>query len=271
MILYMKRDRSIILANKDEYLDDDIHDYCIDVKYQKLRDLVNERRYDVSETDITYRMIGNWDQNGLLPPGVRQGLGWRKFTFIEMVWLRIIRHLRDFGLSLEKIELTRECILQLNEENNTYDSFEYYIVNTWKNSLDPYVIVVADGHADIATLPEIKSLGGLIGHRDMLLISLASVIEEMNEEVEEKSGIFTLTKKYKELLLEINSKDNTEVSVKIRNGEMFEINSTSTILDPKHARDMQRKIKQAGLYASVTEQIEKGQQKSIKITKHKRL
>jgi DNA-binding transcriptional MerR regulator len=266
----MKRDKGIILADKNEYLEDNIQAYCSDPQNKKLRELVNERRYNVGETDITYRMIGHWDQYDLLPQGLRQHSGWRKFTFVEMVWLRIVKRLRDFGMPLDKIALTRECILEWNKKDNTYDSFEYYIVKTWKSTLDPYVIVIADGHADIATLPEIKSLSSMIGHRDMLLISLTSVIEEMDEQVGEKQGVFSLTEKHRELLSEIHSEDNNEVSVKVRNGRLIEMETTSTITDPKRAKEIQDRVKEDELYGNVSAQFEKGQQRSVKVTRRKR-
>lgn len=266
----MKRDKAIVLADKPEYLEEDIQAYCTDPKNKKLRELVNDRKYNVGETDITYRMIGHWDEYDLLPQGLRQTNGWRKFTFIEMVWLRVVKRLRDFGLPIDKIALTKECLLEWNKKSNTYDSFEYYVVKTWKTKYDPYVIVISDGHADIATLPEIKIVGNMWGQRDMILISLTSVIEEMNEIVSEKDDVFTLSLSNRELLSDVYAEDNSEVKIKVRGGKLTEIETSSTITDPKCAKEAEDKFKTEGLYGNVTSQIENGQQKSVIVRKRKR-
>ena len=268
--LNMTRDKGIILANKSEHIDAEIEAYCTEKVYKNFRVSVNERRFSAGETDITYRMIGHWDESNLLPEGLRENAGWRKFTLVERIWIQIIKHLREFGLSLDKIALARECIMEWNKKTDTYDMFEYYIFKSWKSTLDPYIIVIADGHADIATLPEIKSLQNMIGCRDMLLISLAAIIEELGVSVEEKRNLFNLPDDYIAILSEIQSGNDGDLKIKVKSGKIKEIETTSSIENPDLMKKIQKDVRDEGAYGTITTEMVGGVAKSMRVTKRKR-
>jgi len=263
------RDKSIILSNKSEFTDKDIETYCSDPLFKEVRKLVNERNFNVNETDITYRMIGHWDKQDLLPESLRENYGWRKFTFVEMFWLRIIKHLREFGLSLDKIAFVKECIMKWNEETKTYDDFEYYISKSLKSTLDPYLMVAYTGYAEIATLLEMKSLANMIGQNDVLLISFATIIEELGFKTEEKDDLFNLTEKLKELLSEIYSGGDKEVKIKKNAGKITEMESTFNV-NVLVAGEIRKQIKDEKLYGKMTFPFEKGVPQSIQVVKRKR-
>lgn len=47
------------------------------------------------------KLLYTWKERGLLP--FDKPSGWSKFSFVELVWLRLVMELREFGLELEKI------------------------------------------------------------------------------------------------------------------------------------------------------------------------
>ncbi len=68
--------------------------------YNKYRDaggknedsnILNEKKYAIKDTDASYRSINHWSSLGLLDD-VREdnNKGWRKFSIIDIVWLRIL-------------------------------------------------------------------------------------------------------------------------------------------------------------------------------------
>jgi DNA-binding transcriptional MerR regulator len=260
---------NILLSAKNDLTMEDIEYYFSNPDIQKIRKLVNERNFNVNDTDITYRMIGHWDQHDLLPIGLRENSGWRKFTFIEMVWLRIIQHLREFGLSLDKIVYVKECIMEFNEKTNTYDSFEYFVIQSWKSSSNPCLMVAYNGHAEIATLKDLSNMANLIGQNDMILISLSTIVEEVGFKTMEKSELFDLKDEHKELLSEIQSDSDKEIKIKVNKGKMVEMESTSN-MTALMAGEIRKQIKDQGLYGNISIPFEEGIPQLVRVTKRKR-
>lgn len=71
---------------------------------------VLERRWSVSDVNLPYRWINYWDRERLLMDIEREGTRWRKFSFIDYVWVRIVCELRAFGLSFDAIRRVKETL-----------------------------------------------------------------------------------------------------------------------------------------------------------------
>jgi DNA-binding transcriptional MerR regulator len=92
-----------------------------------------------------------------LPEGIKDdGTGWRKFTFIEVVWVKILERLREFGFSIEKIAKARDTAMEWDANTDTYPIFEYYVLKAWASKADPYVTFLIDGTAEVLTSIEIE-------------------------------------------------------------------------------------------------------------------
>lgn len=73
--------------------------------------------YTVKETEIiqgnalTYRIINSWESVGLIDDERdSEGVGWRKFSQIDMAFIAIINRLRNFGMSTDKIKKVKEYL-----------------------------------------------------------------------------------------------------------------------------------------------------------------
>ena len=79
-----------------------------------------ERIFFINEIDIPRNILFNWNKNELLPYDNIE-TGWQKFSLIEFTWLKIIKQLRSFGLSLDKLKNIK---IQLFEVDiNVYKDF----------------------------------------------------------------------------------------------------------------------------------------------------
>ncbi len=59
------------------------------------------------EKSWTYRKINYWESQGLINPSRVNGTsGWRKFSLVEVVLLRVIADLKGLGMSIEAIDTT---------------------------------------------------------------------------------------------------------------------------------------------------------------------
>lgn len=75
--------------------------------YLHLRDLL----FTVGDLNVTRRTISHWESMNLLDFPKQEGKRWRKFSFIEYVWVEIIRELRDFGYPLEMIQVLKQDLM----------------------------------------------------------------------------------------------------------------------------------------------------------------
>jgi DNA-binding transcriptional MerR regulator len=71
---------------------------------------VLERRWSVSDVGVPSRWISHWDRAHVLMDVEREGAGWRKFSFIDYVWLRIVCELRAFGLALPAVRRVKDIL-----------------------------------------------------------------------------------------------------------------------------------------------------------------
>lgn len=75
---------------------------------------LREQRFLVGDADITSRVLIGWTEQGLLDDRREDSQGWRKFSLYELLWIAIIKELRQYGMSLDKIEKGRgifsDCI-----------------------------------------------------------------------------------------------------------------------------------------------------------------
>ncbi len=69
-------------------------------------------------TGITYRQLDYWDRTDLLTPSLRVASGsgtQRRYTFEDLVRLRVIKNLLDAGVSLQRIRKTVEHLRSLKK------------------------------------------------------------------------------------------------------------------------------------------------------------
>ncbi|MSR78668.1 MAG: MerR family transcriptional regulator [Candidatus Taylorbacteria bacterium] len=220
---------------------------------------VRGRIHTVGDTDIAYRVINHWAQKNLLPEGCRSQNGtWRKFTTIELVWLNVIVRLRDLGLSLEKIASITKQIMKWEAESQSYPIFEYCFALALASNSDPYVIYLFDGKADIATSREIESAKTIIGSRDMLLISIKSILSQMGYSPLAPSPLLSLNRNEKKLLNEIRSDANTEVTARVKSGVISDINRTvSQVENPKFV-ELRNSFKQSNGFGEILLKFSEG-------------
>jgi hypothetical protein len=152
--------------------------------FQQFHNFANTPRFTAGELPVSYRVINHWAKFGVLPVTVEEKGMWKKFTFIEKVWVAVASHYREFGVPLEKLAKAKEQILVFDETYNSYIFFEFYISLALASKVDAYVMLLADGTADVGTLEEIElNKQGKQDHQDFILVSLKGVLQKMNVKI----------------------------------------------------------------------------------------
>ena len=261
-----------LLIFRGNGFDNGFTEYHADKRLETLRTLVNERRFTAGETNIAYRILNHWDQAGLLPEGVKDNAGWRKFTLVELVWLRVVCRLREFGMSLDKIVCAKTGAMRWDSGYEGYPYFEYYVAKAWRTDLDPYVYVSVDGEGAVASATEFEASAALTRMPDVLRISLKSILEEMGLNSKQAKRQFSLTPNEVQLLIAVRDEAHNEVKADIgSDGEIRELETVSTLVNPPPNYQVQSEIEDQKMYGQVATQYVGGVRRSMKITRKRRL
>jgi len=75
-------------------------------------DRIRDKQFSVKDINIPYQWVNNWDKEGLLFEDDREDGKWRKFNFVDYLWIKIIVELREFGLSYDVIKKVKHVLAQ---------------------------------------------------------------------------------------------------------------------------------------------------------------
>ena len=118
---------------------------------------LNHKQYSLSEPSVTPRVLHHWHQTGVITDRRAEGKGWSKFSFTELVWIKLIIRLREFGLSLDKIKIGKEDLSKYAAEDagSTFPLLDFYLlyVRSYKHPVN--LRVFEDGHLRIGRETEL--------------------------------------------------------------------------------------------------------------------
>ncbi|MEK7531823.1 MAG: MerR family transcriptional regulator [Patescibacteria group bacterium] len=220
---------------------------------------------------LSYRTLSHWRENNLLPDGV-EPVGWHKFSFVEVIWVYVVKRLRDFGFPLEKIAKVKKQVLEFDKKNKRYPLFEFYLVLALTTGEDPYVVVLPDGTANLVTSLELEGVKQFSKiENDFLLISLKSILRERGFKVVDPAILLPQTRREYEALKVLRSKDNSETKVKSKNGKIYEIETSENHHEKPAINAVLKKMMQNGDFGEISLKLEKGVPQSVQTIKRRRL
>lgn len=234
---------------------------------RKFSAFMNEPRFTAGQLPISYRVLNHWANLGILPDGVSNDGSWRKFTFVERVWIGVVVHLRDFGLPLDKIVEAKKHILKYDKKCKGYALFEYYISRAISSSDDPYVLMIASGIADVGTQQEIEIYKQLEGSRDMILISLKAVLKSLGEMVKNTDALFGLSEDEAKIIEAIRIGGDDELNIKLGNGVISETQQVKTQHGKSEVGNILKELKKDKTYADITIKLQDGVPEMVKVVK----
>lgn len=251
--------------------DHDFYDYHHEARFAEIRNKMREREYTVSKTGISYRVMSHWEKSGILPEGIKSTTGeWRKFSLVEVIWLEAVKRMREFGLSLEKIETACEHVMRWHKKTDCYPDLEYFVVKADASSINPYILVLSSGYADVASIEDIELSKYSLGHSDLLLISIKSILEGRGAKVRKAKPLIGLSSEEIELLWHVRGGESDEVKAKIRNGKIAEIETTDNYPEAPPMSQIGKKFKENRTYGEVNTKYENGRWQSAQVKRRKR-
>lgn len=179
-----------------------------------LTKFLTDKKFTIKDTDSTYRVINHWSSLGLFDDSRTENKGWRKFSLVDIVWLKVLMEIRKFGLSLEKLKISYESI------KSKTAIFEYSILSClMRNAM--YVIVFSDGHIEITPKYAVifSEANSYLNEASHLTINLNYCLERIfpGKDLSAQLNTFELSKKESRILEELRLKQSEEVTVKMKN------------------------------------------------------
>ena len=207
----------------------------------KLVQSMNEKKYRLKVVDkISSRIMTHWQDYGLINDNRPKGIGWRLFSFTELVWLRVIIKLRNFGFDLKKIKKVKQFLEIYCGENNAsdYPELDFYILFTQRDS-DPVKLLVFDsGEALLGNQLEIDtSLQFQTIQDDYISIDLNKLVNEIINDKSLKTEYLdhSLTPIEKDIKETISSENLQSLFIKVDSGDEY-------ILDKKFIMESSKEL-----------------------------
>jgi DNA-binding transcriptional MerR regulator len=101
----------------------------------ELTDALNVIQFIGTDTGATYRAINHWESEGLIPDRREEGQRWRRFSFVDFVWIKMIDQLRALGINLETIKRIKEMVLEPSVIADIWDMV--VTMGDWRDLANP--------------------------------------------------------------------------------------------------------------------------------------
>lgn len=213
-------------------------------EYKATLDRFNEKIFKVSDTGITYRTINSWENANLLLAGPNEEAKWRKFSIIEVLWLHIIKELRDLGLSTSKILTLKDSLFKNNGAygEGITSTFGVYLLSI-RAKRDVMVVVANSGIGDFLLDFEYElALRNEDFPNTHIVINLNKICADFEGKPEYRKRnqhFYIYNQKEMEIINAINSSpDIKEIVIKPLNGKIHKVDYKSHIKNPEKALDL---------------------------------
>lgn len=210
------------------------------VENKQLFTYMREKRYSTKEikSSSSYRVISYWCSKGLIEKD--KSNDWLKLNIVDIVWVRIITKLRNFGLNIQAIDKIRKHIFYFSSENNKpVYLLDIYILFAFEKK--PVGILINEKFEAVlcfdSQLQDIKKFEQLLSSH--IFISLNEIVMSLFTKKNLKPiyniNSIHLNSEEKELLSHLRSGAYEEVKVRLKNGQIV-------LFEGKKKQDIKTKI-----------------------------
>lgn len=225
----------------------------------------NQQTYTIGEEKLSSRVLNHWYQSGIITDDRIDNKGWKKFSFSEIVWIRIVIKLRKFGLDLQRIKKVKEQI----DYYNTKDSkskcplLDFYMLVAITSTIPIKFIVFESGQAEIVKQTDIDFANQLeFITEDFITIDINKLLDKIITKKSIKADYFNYNKTEieKEIFDSLYIDEDKSITIKLNNGKEFLVNKEKVLSSKKEMESLLNKL----AYAQGST-IKKGNKKYYKL------
>lgn len=169
--------KQAIESYKSDAFDNGFYEYFKNKKGSSISNILNSKDRNISFKDISYKMLSDWEKNGLID-NHREGKEWRRFSVMDAIWLKIIYELRKFGMSWNNIKIAKESLeFQQKKCGVAMPLLEFYTAFAIANKMPVLILVFNDGVAIPANYTQYKVTRDFLGLENHIQISLNDILQ----------------------------------------------------------------------------------------------
>lgn len=215
--------------------------------YKQYYELLAVPRFRVSDTEENYRTINYWDEQGLLIGRREKVDSWRKFSILDLVWIRILKRLKKYGIEGDKILQLKKSLLSLKDTKGRYTDFAFWIFLANRRD-DVFLVVLPDGRGSIAIKSDIELNQAVRPFKESFItIDFPHIVRDLlrprtNEKRENKTELNRkLDEKEIELLNTLSNVNVETVTAHLKKGKIDRIEWKSVEQNPERLFEILRK------------------------------
>lgn len=249
----------------DKYQGGGFVDSCLELvaseRFKKFCVAVNQKKYSMRDADTTYRVINHWTKLGLFDDArPDDSMDWRKLSLKDIMWIRMARDLRKFGLPLDTLKLTYKSLWKRRYigSKRVYPWME--VAMAWCQLRRQVILVVQeDGYAEITT-PEGLALSDMLtGVPSLIRINVNNIWREVRGDKDGKyipiqHAPFGLQPNEIDACAAMQETDDGAVTMHLKDGKITRIDTSKMVDGAERIGDILKETN----FGEVTMKVENG-------------
>lgn len=196
---------------------------------EQMQDYLKEKKFKQRNSEISYRILNHWEKLGLIDNDRPQGKGWRKFSVIDIVWMEIIKELRNFGYSNDKILTVKRDLINRAESGIISKNilFIYYVAMAICKKQAIFALVFSNGEIDFATVQEAAAAYSLGVAGNHIRINLNELIQKIYKRdlTPINTMLFQLSPTEFDVIKELRTKGKKNISIRSNDKKIEKIDT----------------------------------------------
>ncbi len=138
------KNKDSVAVYRKEAFDIGYKDYFKNISNNRISQILNDKERNIKLQTITRKQIYDWTKEGLID--ANENNGWRRFSIIDALWLKIVCELREFGMGWNTIKIVRESLeFEKNKYGVAMPILEFYTAFAIGNKMPVLLLVFKDG------------------------------------------------------------------------------------------------------------------------------
>jgi DNA-binding transcriptional MerR regulator len=209
------------------------------------------------------RLIGTWIESGLIDTDVRDNKGaWKRFSLRDLIWIRIIIKLREFGFSIEKIKEVKHYLFKKSYQSRYARMFEFLVAQAMsKNRVG--IVIFPNGIAYIGLEEQINDNMKHFDLHDFIHLDFNNIVQEVlpQEDLTPLSKTaLELSKEEMQVIDLVRTGKYKSLQIVFKNGQIERLDATKKIDTNKRIGEI---IKNEGGYQTLVIETNDGKMVSI--------
>jgi DNA-binding transcriptional MerR regulator len=190
---------------------------------ENISKILNEKRHRLKNKDVTHRVLNHWEELGLLTCQRETGKRWRKYSIMDLIWVRIMSELRKFGFPLAGMKKVKESLgfLKDTSEDSDFPFLEFYITQAISTKIPVFLVVFQNGDSEPITQREYDLTNELWDLNHHIVIRLNRLLQEMfpKKDLTAYNAAIAVPSEELDLLFMIRMQDHESISLKTNDGK----------------------------------------------------